>query len=482
MENVQATLNELSKVTTAQANSQVNTYKNMSSEVKKILADMGVRISKEFSDIARDSKNKTEKMGSDVIKSLRETRGEAINAMKSMGQGMLNEITKTYREIAKQSSSLPGLIGKGIRDNMSQASSSMQSLADNMVSRFKTALGIKSPSRVFMSLGGHVIDGLVKGLSDDNIKGLGQDVFSDFSQGAFSTIDDIKSYMTFDPVSPANFGGSFTKTSNFGPRWGRMHEGMDYAAPTGTPIRAQSGGRVVVSGYHSGYGNYVAVQNGPVRQIYAHNSRNMAQVGQTVKAGQIIGLVGSTGNSTGPHVHYEVRVNGRPVNPMSYFRGFADGGFVDEEELAWHGEDGPEAIIPLSAERRERGLDLWAEAGERMGLSRDLIDLYKRSGTAVQASVSAFSAMDGEMAASSDGEAGAGTFVPSTNDIMRVVNPEYSAMEKEELPELYSYMSYGSMMELQDIKELEKARAVLGTLTEGAIEYRNAMKEVLSQT
>ena len=488
MENVKATLNGLSKVTTAQANSQVNTYKNMSSEVKKILADMGVRISKEFSDIARDSKNKTEKMGKDVIKSLNETRSKAINAMKSMGQGMLNEITKKYREIVKESSSLPGRIGKGIRDNMSQASSSMQSLADNMVSRFEKALGIKSPSRVFMKLGGHVIDGLVKGLSDDNIKDLGQDVFSDFSQGAFSTIDDIKAYMTFDPVSPANFGGSFVRTSNFGPRrspggiGSTNHQGVDYAAPTGTPIRAQSGGRVVISGYHSGYGNYVAVQNGPVRQIYAHNSRNMAQVGQTVKAGQIIGLVGSTGNSTGPHVHYEVRVNGRAVNPSSYFRGFADGGFVDKEELAWHGEDGPEAIIPLSAERRERGLDLWAEAGERMGLSRELIDLYKRSGTAAQASVSAFSAMDGEMAASSDGEAGAGTFVPSTNDIMRVVNPEYSAMEKEELPELYRYMSYGSMMELQDIKELEKARTVLGTLTEGAIEYRNAMKEVWSQT
>ena len=482
MENVQATLHELSKVTTAQANSQVNTYKNMSSEVKKILADMGARISKVFSDIAKDSKDKTDKMGKDVVKSLGATRNRAINVMTSMGRGMLNEITKKYKEIVQESSSLPGLIGKGIRDNMSQASNSMQTLADNMVSRFKKALGIQSPSRVFMSLGGHVIDGLVKGLSDDNIKGLGQDVFNDFSQGAFSTIDEIKSYMTFDPVGPANFGGSFTKTSNFGSRWGRLHAGVDYAAPMGTPIRAQSGGRVVVSGYHSGYGNYVAVQNGPVRQIYAHNSRNMAQVGQTVKAGQIVGLVGSTGNSTGPHVHYEVRVNGRPVNPMSYFRGFADGGFVDEEELAWHGEDGPEVIIPLSAQRRERGLDLWAEAGERMGLSRELIDLYKRSGTAAQASVSAFSAMDGEMAASSDGEAGAGTFVPSTNDIMRVVNPEYSAMEKEELPELYRYMSYGSMMELQDIKELEKARTVLGTLTEGAIEYRNAMKEVWSQT
>src|SRR5690606_18352503 len=148
-------------------------------------------------------------------------------------------------------SNLPSRIGRGIRDNISQATGSMQTLADSMVSRFKKSLGIHSPSRVFYALGGHVIDGLVNGLSEGNLQDLGQNVFDDFSSGAISTIDQIKSYMTFDPVSAGSFGAGFTRTSGFGPRkspggiGSTNHKGTDYGAPNGTPIRSNASGTVV---------------------------------------------------------------------------------------------------------------------------------------------------------------------------------------------------------------------------------------------
>ncbi len=110
-----------------------------------------------------------------------------------------------------------------------------------------------------------------------------------------------------------------TFTSPFGMRWGRLHAGIDIAAPIGTPIRAADGGRVAIAGAVSGYGNYTCIQHGNgLSTCYGHQSSIGVSVGQTVKQGQVIGLCGNTGRSTGPHLHFEVRVNGNPVNPMGY--------------------------------------------------------------------------------------------------------------------------------------------------------------------
>lgn len=110
-----------------------------------------------------------------------------------------------------------------------------------------------------------------------------------------------------------------TISSGFGPRGGRQHTGIDIPRPYGTPIYAAADGAVVQvnTGYGGGYGNYIVIYHGGgISTLYAHNSRNAVSVGQKVRAGQIIGYVGSTGNSTGPHLHFEVRVNGSPVNPL----------------------------------------------------------------------------------------------------------------------------------------------------------------------
>lgn len=116
-------------------------------------------------------------------------------------------------------------------------------------------------------------------------------------------------------VYPMN--GTFT--SPFGSRWGRLHAGIDIAAPIGTPIRAADGGRVAIAGSVSGYGNYTCIQHSnALSTCYGHQSSIGVRVGQTVSKGQIIGLCGNTGRSTGPHLHFEVRVNGNPQDPMGY--------------------------------------------------------------------------------------------------------------------------------------------------------------------
>ena len=107
--------------------------------------------------------------------------------------------------------------------------------------------------------------------------------------------------------------------SGFGMRWGRMHEGIDIGCAYGTPNRAAASGTVIYAGWLGGYGNLVVVDHGSgLSTAYAHASSILASVGQTVSQGQTVSLVGSTGHSTGPHLHFEVRVNGVAVDPLPY--------------------------------------------------------------------------------------------------------------------------------------------------------------------
>lgn len=108
-------------------------------------------------------------------------------------------------------------------------------------------------------------------------------------------------------------------SSRFGYRWGRLHEGIDIAVPIGRQVRAAAPGVVTLVGWHGGYGYAVTIRHpGGWSTLYAHNSRLLVTEGQRVEGGEVISLVGNSGNSTGPHLHFEIHINGRSVNPLSY--------------------------------------------------------------------------------------------------------------------------------------------------------------------
>ncbi|MFN3309092.1 MAG: M23 family metallopeptidase [Anaerolineales bacterium] len=107
--------------------------------------------------------------------------------------------------------------------------------------------------------------------------------------------------------------GRLTQASHSG------HIALDFGVPVGTPVKATLDGKVVYAGWNDqGYGNLVILENGPYRVYFAHLSKIPVKVGERITAGMIIGYSGNTGNSTGPHLHYEVRKNGQPIDPTSF--------------------------------------------------------------------------------------------------------------------------------------------------------------------
>lgn len=112
-------------------------------------------------------------------------------------------------------------------------------------------------------------------------------------------------------------GGTYT--SGYGYRWGRMHNGNDFACPIGTPLRSMNDATVTAVGFYGGQGLRVNIrfENG-TEAVYAHMSRASVSVGQRVAAGQRLGYSGNTGNSTGPHLHLEIHIGGQPINPQGW--------------------------------------------------------------------------------------------------------------------------------------------------------------------
>ena len=110
-------------------------------------------------------------------------------------------------------------------------------------------------------------------------------------------------------------------TAPYGVRWGKLHAGVDLAAPEGTPYKAVHAGQVTAAGYNGGYGYSITIkQANGVEVIYAHSRRLLVQAGDKVSAGQVIGEVGNTGYSYGTHLHLEVHQNGAPTDPIPFLR------------------------------------------------------------------------------------------------------------------------------------------------------------------
>jgi len=111
-----------------------------------------------------------------------------------------------------------------------------------------------------------------------------------------------------------------TITSKFGWRWGSFHRGVDIGASSGTPVKAADSGVVRFTGWNGGYGNLVKIDHGGVQTWYAHLSKITVSTGQRVGKGDVIGNVGSTGISSGPHLHFEVHVDGVAKDPLGFYK------------------------------------------------------------------------------------------------------------------------------------------------------------------
>ncbi|SDE18341.1 Murein DD-endopeptidase MepM and murein hydrolase activator NlpD, contain LysM domain [Paracoccus isoporae] len=137
------------------------------------------------------------------------------------------------------------------------------------------------------------------------------------------SLDQVNRYRIASAKLPLDMPvkSAFRFTSGFGPRWGRVHKGMDLAGPIGTPVLSTGDGVVTFAGRQSGYGYIVKIEHALGTETrYAHLSKIRVKQGQKVSRGAQIGDMGNTGRSTGPHLHYEVRVNGKAVDPMSFIK------------------------------------------------------------------------------------------------------------------------------------------------------------------
>lgn len=157
--------------------------------------------------------------------------------------------------------------------------------------------------------------------------GGGPDPDTARANGILNKLDEINLYRIAADAAPFDMPikANFRFSSGFGSRWGRMHEGTDFSAPIGTPVYAPADGVVIYSGWLSSYGRLIKIQHEfGIETRYGHLNALNVNVGDRVSRGDHIGDTGNSGRSTGPHLHYEVRVGGKAVNPMIYIQAGQD--------------------------------------------------------------------------------------------------------------------------------------------------------------
>lgn len=357
-----------------------------------------VNTSKSFSEMRKQMETTGNSSGS-LAKKAEETEGKINVAHQSILGGatsylsstrsQVDETTKKYGELETEAKNIPKGIAKGITDFMNDPVGAIKKLAENLVSKFKEALGIKSPSRVFMSMGKHVLDGLIKGLNVDNMKQLGMNAFKDFAGGAFSTIDDIKAFVSGDF---SMFGGGMGGGGGVQKWRGLAAKAL---AMTGqlTPANLE---RMLMQMNSESGGNAAAInkwdinwKNGipskglmqvidPTFRAYAHPQFNknvydplsnmlasirysLSRYGSLTRAWRGKGYAdgGITGNQ-----YLQAVANGS----------MPDGGFTNNPVFVDNGngiagEAGPEAIIPLSGGKRSKALKLYDRVGQILGVT-----------------------------------------------------------------------------------------------------------------
>lgn len=297
-----------------------------------------------------------------------------LDRMCSVSANKFNELKNTAVSIL---SGLPGQLYSigataidnlvsGINSRQEDANNAASSLVQSVVAKFKEGFGINSPSKVMFEMGAYLIEGLINGLQGDELMRFVDKMVADmkaaFESGNFDILKTIQLMgdgatklferlgIKLGNLSGALFGSggilfptdSKTITSHFGYRddtggvGSSYHQGIDIGAGMGEPIYAALPGKVELAGPNGGYGNCVIIDHGGgLKTLYGHMSAVGTSEGANVAQGQVIGLVGSTGNSTGPHLHFSVIMGGEQIDPLKLFPGFAVGSrYIPKDMLA----------------------------------------------------------------------------------------------------------------------------------------------------
>lgn len=295
----------------------------------------------------------------------------AIGAMKTFVRGAGDEFQafvkagkEKFDEMIQAAKDLPGKIGKGIKDNFFNAVDAVKNLADDMVGKFKEALGINSPSKVFTEMGGHIMQGLVNGLSGKNLKQLGKSVLKDFGGGVLNSWDAIKGFF-----SGSGAGGNVK--SWIAQAMSITGVPSSWASALETIAMKESGGRTGPSTINKWDSNWTRGTPSmglmqtimPTFSAYKMSGMNdvMNPVHNAVAAIRYIqSRYGTVFNTPG----IKSMANGGP------YRGYKVGGVVNNRQLAWLAEGGyPETVISHDPSLSGRSRKLWEKTGEKLGFS-----------------------------------------------------------------------------------------------------------------
>ena len=278
------------------------------------------------------------------------TQGMSTSAQ-GIVSGMVSGINASVSPLPSKMSQVGTDSGSGLSNGLIAKKAEIETNADSLVKalldKFYSGLGIASPSTVFKDIGMYCLEGMINGMPADKVTSWADTVTTKLKEAWSSgSLDLVKLMQTTGDQAMSvlekigiGMGGTSPVanwqdliTSYFGYRddtggvGSTYHQGIDFGVPTGTQVSAWGSGTVVQSGQNGGYGISVTIDHGNgLQSIYGHLSQAIAQVGQTVASGQLIGLSGSTGNSTGPHLHFGISQNGTYVDPLSYLQGSSSG-------------------------------------------------------------------------------------------------------------------------------------------------------------
>ncbi|MCG2731053.1 MAG: M23 family metallopeptidase [Acetobacterium sp.] len=321
-------------------------------------------------------------IGEMIVESASNAYWGMIDAVASALLGLLPTVSTGFEPALAWVQELPGKFlqwGRdmiqqlidGVRNMAGGAVDAVGSIVTDIVNRFRDGFGIHSPSTIMYEIGSYLMQGLVNSVLDSNImtffNGIIEDIKAAFAGGNFG----IKTFIDFVGGGAAEFlksigiGGATlgnlvtpvagAVTSGFGYRdafmtdSGQMsssyHEGIDIGAAYGDAVGAAGAGTVTFAGDAGGYGNMVRIDHGGgLTSMYAHLSSILVSVGDIVSKLQTIGLVGSTGNSTGAHLHFGLYQDGAAIDPSALFGGYATGTNFATRGLHLVGEKGPEIV------------------------------------------------------------------------------------------------------------------------------------------